>query len=270
MENSIIDGTGLYRFHNLAKHAEIDHFINNRHGGFSLGVYSSLNTAFHVGDKDEDVLRNRKKIAGALSVELLQFTLANQTHSNNIAIVEHSNRSCGSHGLKGAIDDTDALLCNTKGVFICVQMADCVPILLYDPVKQVVGAVHAGWRSTVKFIAPAAIEQLTKTFGCNPSDVVAGIGPSIGPCCYEVGHDVKLASDRAFGDKVGIIKPAANAGKYIFDQWQANYESLISSGLQRKNIELSGICTRCNSDDFFSSRASNGLAGRFLAGIMLK
>lgn len=254
----------------MVEHVGIDHFVSNRHGGFSQGAYLSLNTAFHVGDKYDAVLHNRKKIARLLGVDLFQFTLANQTHSNNIAVVGLSDKSCGSQGLDMAIADTDALLCNTKGVFICVQMADCVPILLYDPVKLVAGAVHAGWRSTLKFIAPAAIEQMTKTFGCNSSDIIAGIGPSIGPCCYEVGEDVKLASNKVFGEKKGIIKPSANPGKYIFDQWQANYESLILSGLKKKNIELSEICTRCNSDKFFSSRAGNGLTGRFMAGIMLK
>jgi polyphenol oxidase len=172
--------------------------------------------------------------------------------------------------METGIDNTDALLSNSDGVFICVQVADCVPVLLYDPVKKVIGAVHAGWRGTLKKITGFAVKQMADTFECKPSDILAGIGPSNGPCCYEVGGDVKNEAIKSFGSIKDIIRETKIAGKYIFDQWQANYNQLIECGLKEQNIEFSEICTQCQHNDFYSSRAGNGLTGRFMAGIMLR
>jgi polyphenol oxidase len=270
MKVTVREEIKLYRFHNLSGINEIDHFVTGRQGGYSKGPFESLNTGFHVGDSDWNVLQNRKKLARVLGVDLSQFTLANQTHSRNVAIIDKCKKSKGSAGIETAIENTDALLCNTRGIFICVQVADCVPILLYDPVKHVIGAIHAGWRGTLKKITAFTIRQMADTFESKPSDIIAGIGPSNGPCCYEVGADVKSEAIQSLGITKSILVASETEGKYFFDQWRANYDQLLESGLKAENIEISGICTQTHSVDFFSSRAGSGVTGRFIAGIKLK
>lgn len=270
MEQSTQGNLNIYRFSNLAAFEEVEHFITGRAGGYSKGPFQSLNTGFHVGDNDWHVLQNRKKLAQVLKMDLQQFTFASQTHSSNIAIVDASRKGLGSADWESAIANTDGMVTNLKGVCINVQMADCVPVLLYDPQKKVVGAVHAGWRGTLKRVSKAAIKVMTDTYGCCPTHIMAGIGPSNGPCCYVVGEDVKREATKSLPEAEQILSAAPESGKYVFDQWQANLLQLLDCGIPEENIEIAGICSQCQSDSFFSSRKDNGLTGRYTAGIMLR
>jgi YfiH family protein len=147
--------------------------------------------------------------------------------------------------------------------------ADCVPVLLYDPVKGAVGAVHAGWKGTVGKIVTATVKAMQEMFGTNPKDLKAGIGPSICPEVYEVGEEVIEAAVKAFGTKEGLITHENGQGKGYFNLWEANRIQLLSMGVPADAIEVAGICTYRQSHQFFSARKSGNRAGRFAAGIML-
>ncbi len=270
MENTNKGGVDLFRFGNLEKFDTIDHFITGRAGGFSKGPFASMNTGFHVGDNDWYVLQNRKKLASMLGVDLTGFTFASQTHSSNVTLVDQCKRGKGSTESETAIPNTDALITKTKGIFICIQVADCVPIILYDPENRAAAVIHAGWRGTLRKVTEATIRMMMQTFETHPSELVAGIGPSNGPCCYEVGEDVKNEALKSLGSIKDVIKPTKKKEKYIFDQWHANLLQLRYAGVKEKNIEIAGICSQCHSDNFYSSRKDNGITGRTTAGIMLK
>jgi polyphenol oxidase len=269
MKKSEHNGLTLFTFHQLENQQGIMHFVTGRSGGFSNGPFKSLNTGFHSGDRFEDVLNNRRKIAGVLNLDISQFTFARQTHSANVAIVGKEQKGKGGARPDDAIDNTDALITQERGICICVQTADCVPLLVYDPEKHVVAAIHAGWRGTLRKVAEHTIHTLIETFGCHPADLLVGIGPSNGPCCYEVGEDVREEAIAALGSVNGIILPGASRGKYIFDQWQANKQQLLECGIKEENIEITTYCSQTHHDLFFSSRAGKGVTGRTTSGIML-
>ena len=150
-----------------------------------------------------------------------------------------------------------------------VLAADCVPVLMYDPRVRVIAAVHAGWRGTVGRITAKTVERMREEFGCEPRDVIVGIGPSIGPCCFEVGEEVVEAAREGLGDLTGLIEPGKQAGKYLLNLWEANRRQLRQVGVEDIRIEVAGICTVCHHDRFFSYRGDRGNTGRFGAGIML-
>ena len=137
-----------------------------------------------------------------------------------------------------------------------VLAADCVPVLMYDSRMRVIAAVHAGWRGTVGRIAAQTVERMQDEFGCDPRDVIVGIGPSIGPCCFEVGEEVVEAAREGLGN-------------YQLNLWEANRRQLRQVGVEDARIEVAGICTVCHHDQFFSYRGDRGNTGRFGAGIML-
>jgi YfiH family protein len=150
-----------------------------------------------------------------------------------------------------------------------VQTADCVPILLFDPEKKVVAAVHAGWRGTVSKILAKTVGQMVEKFDCQPSDIVAGIGPSIHMHAYEVGAEVVEAVQDNFGNSTALLKPSLTEGKAFFDLWEANKTILIESGIPEENIEVMGLCSFEHADLFYSARRDGIDTGRMVSGIRL-
>lgn len=262
-------GVHLYRFEGLSAFDGLNHFISGRKGGTSRGAFSSLNLGFHTGDNDFDVLQNRRILADAAGTDFFCATLARQCHSGNVAIVDESMKGRGAAELESALPNTDGMITNVPGICLHVLVADCVPIILYDPVKRVVAALHAGWRGGLKKIAAHAVEKMVQHYGCRAADMRAGLGPSNGPCCYEVGEDVRRETLRTLGNTKGIMTESDTAGKYFFDQWTLNKQQLLDYGLKDEHIETADICTQCTSDDFFSSRAGGGVTGRFAAGVAI-
>ena len=260
----------VYTFEQLAPFDNLLHFVSTRKGGSSDGNFASLNLGFHVGDNDFRVLQNRRALADAVGVDLLQFTLAQQSHSANVAIVDETGRGRGAAEYETALPNTDGMVTNAENVCLGVQVADCVPILLYDPVQRVIAALHAGWKGTLRKIALAAVNTMRHNYGSRAEDIHAGLGPSNGPCCYEVGEDVYRETLMALGPAAGVAVPAKIPGKYFFDQWKANARQLKEAGLMHDRIEVAGICSQCHHDVFYSSRAGKGITGRYMAGIMLK
>lgn len=262
--------TTFFTFDNLSCFDEITHFVSSRKGGLSDNHFAGLNTGFHVGDDNFRVLQNRRILADAIGVDLLKFTFANQCHSANVAIVSESGRGKGALEKETAVDHTDGMVTNVKDICLSVQVADCVPILMYDPVCHVVTAIHAGWKGTLRKIAIEAVAKMVQHYGCRAENIYAALGPSNGPCCYEVGLDVFREAQTSLGPSKNFMRPTDKKDKYIFDQWQANIQQLLDAGLKQAHIESSGICTQCEHDTFFSSRHGQGHTGRIMAGIMLK
>ena len=160
----------------------------------------------------------------------------------------------------------DIILTDNLDLTLYMRFADCVPILFHDPRKGVVGVAHAGWMGTLRGVATSAIDMMKKQYGSNPADIIAGIGPSIGPDHYEVGSDVILQVMQRFGDESDLVLKS-HSGQIHFDLWKTNQVLLEREGVG--NIEVAGICTACNTADWFSHRAEKGRTGRFGALITL-
>jgi len=165
------------------------------------------------------------------------------------------------------------MVTNVPDICLTILVADCVPMLFYDPVKKAIGVCHAGWKGTLKSVALNTVKTMEKAFGSSPRDIMVGIGPgigpSIGPCCYKVGPEVISQVENVFQTKKGYIINEAKDGKGYFDLWKANLEQLLHAGIDRKNIEIAERCTCHEPDLFFSYRHQKGDTGRFAAGIML-
>lgn len=267
MIEKVTDKTTLFQFCNLQAHNEITHFISTRNGGFSKPPYHSFNLGLHVGDAPEDVERNRFRLAAETAIPPKWFTYANQIHGKKVTIVSSQMRGMGSSDYASSLPNTDAMITDVEDVCLIVLVADCVPILLFDPTRRVIGAVHAGWHGTVQQIARITIHSMTTKFGCDPRNIIAGLGPSIGPCCYEVGENVISAVKENLGSE--FIRSDNFYQQAYFDLWEANRQQLIAAGLHEENIEVAGICTHCHNDLFFSHR-KEGITGRFGAAIMIR
>lgn len=242
----------LFRFQNLSRAPGVVHGISTRTGGVSEGRCATLNTSYTVEDEPARVDENLRRIAQALGTERERFFWPYQVHGNAVVAVTSTTPPRPR---------CDVLITRDADVKLLLRYADCTPILLADPVNRAVAGVHAGWRGTAVNAAGAAVAALHDRFGSNPRDLLAGIGPAIGPCCYSVGDDVV----EAFADRPwAIARPAGEQPR--LDLWEANRRALIGAGVPQDQVELAAICTRCHADRFFSHRANGGLpAGRFAA-----
>lgn len=253
--------------HFLKLDSELEHFISTRVGGFSKAPFSDLNLALHVGDEQTVVLKNRKQLAKNLQISLENFVFANQTHSENIFVVTRENYSSGVFEQASAIKNVDAFVTKEKNIAIAVLVADCVPILLFDKEQKVIAVIHAGWQGTLKEITKKTVEKMIRKFDCQSKNIIVGIGPSIGPCHFEVQEDVFSQFAKVFGDEnKTLIK---EADKLFIDLWELNKQQLLGVGISKENIEIMKKCTVCENEDFFSVRKEK-ITGRFIAGIMLK
>jgi hypothetical protein len=259
------EGVRLAKYENLTKHKEfVNHFVSTRHGGVSSGTYKSLNLGMIQDDALENVIENRSRVAKAVGLKLQDFVYPIQVHGTNVPTISENDRGRGTLSLSNAFPDTDGFITNIPRLCLMTLAADCVPIIFFDPIKRAIGVAHAGWKGTALKIPAVLIEKMKGEFGTNPSDLVVGIGPSGGPCCYEVGNDVIQEVAKKF-EVERVIKNVD--GKTFFDMWEANRITLIESGVKPDNIEISEICTITQNDTFFSARCGDG--GRFAAGIFL-
>ena len=265
-----IDLLDILFFENLSEYKEIRHFVSTRTGGFSNPPYNSLNLGLHVGDDPKDVLENRKRLSVTIGITLSNFTIGRQIHSGNVTIISKELRGKGSTNHKEAINATDGMVTNVPDICLVILVADCVPMLFFDPVKRAIGVAHAGWKGTLQFIAQHTVRAMEKTFGSSPQDIIVGVGPSIGPCCYNIGPEVISQAEGIFHTRKDyIIVDESRDGKCYFDLWKANLKQLLHSGIDRKNIEIAMECTCHNSGLFFSYRHQKGDTGRFGAGIAI-
>jgi YfiH family protein len=256
-------------FANLSKHKGIRHFVSTRTGGFSNSPYNSLNLALHVGDDPDKVLKNRKRLAQAIGIPLDQFTIAKQIHSGTVTVISEAMKGRGSTNQEDAVEATDAMVTDVPGICLIILVADCVPMLFFDPARNVIAAAHAGWRGTLQFIALHTARAMEKDFGCSPHDILVGMGPSIGPCCYEVGPEVIAQAKAVLSSRQEYIRHESKDGKGYLDLQEANRDQLVEAGIRRENIETANQCTSHNAHIFFSYRHQQGETGRFGAGICM-
>lgn len=243
----------------------VKHAFSTRLGGTSKGVCSTMNLSFSRGDKEEDVRENFRRMANVLDVEENNFVFSKQTHTTNVRVVTSEDKGKGF--VKSLdYDDVDGLITNVSGICLVTFYADCVPLFFVDPVKKAIGLSHSGWRGTVGKIGKKTVEKMQKEYGSNPKDILVAIGPSICQDCYEVSEDVIDEFKRAFVKEYwkDLFYQKEN-GKYQLNLWKANEYIFLESGIEKKNIAVTNICTCCNSEILFSHRASCGKRGNLAA-----
>jgi YfiH family protein len=241
-----------------------DAIVTTRHGGVSAGRYATLNLSFAVGDEAANVRENRRRAAAAIGSEPGAFVFAGQVHGATARIVSAADRGRGTTDPADAIDQADALVTADPGTVLAILVADCVPIVLYDPAAHVLACVHAGWRGTVAGAAQAALGAMA-TIGTRPRDVIAGIGPAVAPGSYQVGDDVAGAARRAFGEQApALLRPDADGGpgRWLFDLPAANRHALRTAGVPDSQIHVAAVPTGPAPGLFFSHRAERP-CGRF-------
>ena len=235
------------------------HAAITRRGGVSPAPWDSLNVGGTVGDESSRVSENRLRAISTIHRPLESLFDVWQVHGDRV-VVANTPRPPGQAHIQA-----DAILTNKPDVTLFMRFADCVPVFLFDPGKQVIGLAHAGWLGTVQRIAGHAVRTMEERFGSHPADVVAGIGPSIAAHHYPVGPEVARQVSSAFGDKAGLLLVPVEEdhpdSRVQFDLWEANRLVLEQSGVQQ--IEISGMCTACHTSDWYSHRGEKGKTGRF-------
>lgn len=246
------------------------HAFSTKLGGVSPFPYRGLNMGFYTNDIEANVIENRKRFIRRFNLKAEQVASLKQVHSDKI--VKIGKHFMGNDFLtKGnCFYEGDALITGEKKIALYVGYADCVPILFLDPKREVIAAVHAGWRGTVSNIGKKTVEKMVLQYGSEPKDILAAIGPSIGPQSFEVGEEViKKIKERSCA-YTELLLPTRKGHAYL-DLWRANEWQLLSAGLKKENIDIARFCTYKRSDLFFSHRKSLlGNTGRMGAFIMLK
>jgi YfiH family protein len=247
-------GVRYYTFPALEA-AGVRHAVLTRLGGVSRAPFESLNMGSSVGDDPAAVAENRRRafaLFGRTPESVLEL---HQVHSTRVLLA--ARRRAGE-----PLPQADGVVTDEPAFTLCMRFADCVPILLYDPVRRAAGMAHAGWKGTIAGVAASAVEAMRTHFGSRPEDILAGIGPSIGPDHYTVGGEVLDELQSAFGDKAEgwLIR---RGDEKRLNLWAVNQDTLRQSGVN--NIELAGVCTACHTEDWFSHRAEHGRTGRFAA-----
>lgn len=239
--------------------------FTTRHEGISRPPYNSLNLGTNTFDLPHNVEGNRSILARAFGVPVERLVTVNQVHGTDLLVIDAPNPEFG-HFLKL---ECDGIVTNQPEVLIGITVADCVPVLLFDPAKSVVAALHAGWKGTVGNISRKGVQALVNVFGSDPRDILAAVGPGIGRCCYEVDAHV---IDAFRGTKEGYERMAepAGEGKWQLDLMATNRVQLLEAGLREDNIETTDVCVSCTHDLFFSYRRDNGETGRQMGFIMLR
>ena len=243
------------KFDNLSE-AGVFHFTSTKEG------WSEGGHARFTGDHPDEYQTFRKELATSLKLDEQQFLFPRQVHGTHIEVIDGPVNT-------SSLPDTDALITNQPDICICVQSADCVPILLYDPIQNVVGAVHSGWRGTVNKIATKTIYKMQMEFDSMPEDLLVGIGPSIFMHAYEVGSEVINPVREKFANYRHLLRPSAEKGKAYVDLWEANKTLLLNTGVPLENIEIMGFCTYSHEALFYSARRDGAKTGRMASGIML-
>jgi len=242
-----------FRFPGLALNRQLIHGVFTRSGGLSDSPYNSLNASYTVGDSAENVTENLSKIKKAVKAEHLVFM--DQVHGDSVFVIRRDYLDT-----QGRIPSADAMITDIPRVALMIKQADCQGVIILDPKRSVLGNVHCGWRGNVRNILGRVVDRMKHEFECRPSDLVAAIGPSLGPCCAEFVTHEKLFPEN--------FMPFMVRENY-FDLWAVSCGQLMEAGLKEKNIEVSGICTHCRTDLFYSYRAE-GKTGRFATIAMLR
>lgn len=232
------------------------HAFVGRQGGVSEGEFESLNLGRFTADRPSAVAENEQRFRRAFGIRKL--IRARQVHGREVVVVDRpveNESEWGGH-------EADVLVTDQPGVALAVLTADCVPVVLFDPVRKVAGIAHAGWRGVCLRAPAAGVETMERRFGSRPEEMLAGIGPGIGDCCYEVDGPVIQAVAETFGRAAEPLLVPAGEGKMFFNLGAAIVRILVQAGLAPARIEQVDLCTSCRADLFFSHRRDRGRTGR--------
>jgi hypothetical protein len=251
-------GVKYFTFETL-QHPALRHAVIARRGGNSPRPWESLNLGGTVGDQPERVRANLNRALAAIDLSPSSLSQVWQVHSAQIVRADSPNGA-------GSPAKADGMVTARPELSLLMRFADCVPILVFDPVRIAIGVAHAGWLGTVRGVSIGLVSSMIREFGSKPEDLIAGIGPSIGPDHYPVGPDVVAQVEAAFGAHSSqLLLP--RDGQVVLDLWAANRWQLESAGIG--SIEVAGICTACNLGDWYSHRGERGQTGRFGAVLAL-
>ena len=252
-------GLPYYLFANMADQPGLVHGIFTRRGGKSRAPFNTLNVGLGIGDSPGAVAENRRRVATCLGVDRLIFT--HQVHANGIRVFRQGDRH-GATGFHNPKRSGDAMITDVPGICLAIQVADCQAVVLYDKDRAVVANIHSGWRGSIINIIGKTVEAMTAAFGCDPGSLLAGVSPSLGPCCAEF-----VNFQREIPEKFWPYRVSPDH----FDFWAISRDQLIQAGVPIENIEITACCTRCHPEQFFSYRAER-VTGRFVvaAGLLGK
>jgi YfiH family protein len=251
-------GVGLFRAVDLAAAGALA-VVSGRCGGVSRTPHDSLNLGREVGDDEAAVAENRRRLGAALGLRWDDLATVRQVHGVQVQRVARP----GPQGV-----EADALIGQGAGTALAILVADCAPVFLCDPRRGAIGLAHAGWRGTVAGAAARTVAAMGEAFGSRPADLLAAIGPAIGPCCYEVDEPVLVRLRAAAPWWEAVVRPGRPGHAYL-DVPAANARLLAEAGLAPERVAVAGICTACTPDRLFSHRGSGGRAGRMAAVLAL-
>lgn len=258
------NGVVFLTFPSFERFPFVRHAFSTRIGGVSTGAFASMNLNFGRGDGEENVRENFRRFCAAAGFDDRTLVASAQDHHTFVRRVGKENRGTGIWKPRD-LQSVDGLVTDEPGVTLVTYYADCVPLFFLDPVRRAVGLAHAGWRGTAAKMGEKMVQAMAREFGSRPGSLIAGIGPSIGPCCFEVDAPVRdafaamteLSPDSLISDEGG--------GKYKIDLWETNRRILQNAGVPERNITVAQVCTQSNPDWLFSHRASRGKRGGLAA-----
>jgi YfiH family protein len=251
----------------MSKFKELTHFCSTRFGGYSIGNYGAFNLSPFTGDVPRNYQQNLQKLLHRFDIDQSRLIYPFQTHGAVVKAIDESFFNYSAQERVALLNGVDALVTNLPKLCVAVTTADCVPILLYDSKQRVVAAIHAGWRGTCARIVEKTIDLMKLNYGTNPIDVIASIGVSISPDAYKVGEELVTEFENHHFES-SIIFKHTRQGLYL-DLWAANKWLLEGCGVPSDHIEIAGICSFAQSDQFFSARKLGIQSGRMLSGIMI-
>lgn len=234
----------------LSQYPALRFAMSTRIGGVSPEPLG-MNLSYRVGDDPANVAENRKRFFGSLGFSDSGSAIPHQCHSSSIQVVSQP----------GEYESCDGLVTRTSGLPLVVTVADCLPIVLYDPSRAVLALVHAGWRGTAQGIVAEAVDIMVKQCGVISNELIAYLGPSAGVCCYEVGGEV--------AEVFSLDQIEQRDDRLYLNLKKANADQLLSSGMKKENIEISPSCTICNPQFFHSHRRDRNKSGRMMAVVSL-
>lgn len=262
------DGLTTLTVPSFAATGAVVHAFTTRHTGVSPAPFDSLNMDFKVGDDPQNVIANRERVCVMLGAGLDRLVAADQVHGDRVLTVDLSHAGRGARSNGDALPGVDAMVTAVPGLILSSYYADCVPLFFLDPLSRVVALAHAGWKGSVLRIGEKTVRHMVERHGCRVQNILAAVGPSIGPCCYEVDEAVMAQVEKCLPGEPQYAVPG-RPGHWWLDMPELNRRILMQAGIKAENITLSGYCTACREDLFFSHRKQSGRTGRMASFIML-
>jgi YfiH family protein len=274
------DHTEYLEFEALSSRPQVAHAVFTRRRGFSIGSYEGLNGSVTTGDDLTTVRRNRRAVQDAIGLPL---TWARPVHGTNAVFIDRDFAAGAAEDPERfqrmhehlRLIDADAMVTDVPGIALCWSFGDCAPVLLYDPRHEAIALVHSGWRGSAGGIVPRTIAAMGDHYGSDPAELIVGVGPAIGSCCYEVQNNVIAAfqADPLVSDTAVFVErvPAGETHpRHFLDVRRSTYNQALAAGVLPEHLEDADICTGCRTDMFYSHRREPWPSGRFVVAIGLR